>query len=606
MNTVLRYPGSKWRIADQLVSNIPEHKSYLEPYFGSGAVLFNKPPSPIETINDLDDDVINLFQCIRDHSQQLAAMIAATPYSRKVYDSQFSIVSKDPVDKACAFLIKCWHGYGFKTSGIKTGWKRAKTGRERAYNLSNWYHLPEWIEEIAERLRNIQIEHKPALDLIREFDSPDSFFYLDPPYLLNTRSAKQYQHEMTEEDHIQLLETIVHCSAQIMISGYDTPLYNDYLHTWDPEHIEIYSIVRPRNKEKGKEEDFFEIIKLIPDYMDMRFFMPNNMDQFYFKSEMKTKGIVSCEKFRKAQITDKQINEIEDVGFFMQLIDPKKHSAFILIPSKNFFTPFCRKLGIGKVNYGIDPIRDIYLASRLKDANPFVIVYRTNDPATYGKAFTCFSEKTVKIEQSCIFDYKDALAKIEPNIIRSWQYTHTRTDIDFSYPARSINLKQKCKITLGTRLSFSDIGECAFRLQNCIFTNGGTILLPQEASRKKSNKLSPEGIVKDYNSQCYMKFDKIMEQLKSYGTIPVTDMQQSVWNILEKLKFSSAFGFSNTRDLQKNYLSTFEKEGDALDVVIKILKIPGVLQRNYPGTTHDRVNECIGKIFNLKMEKLIV
>lgn len=241
-----------------------------------------------------------------------------------------------------------------------------------------------------------------------------------------------------------------------------------------------------------------------------------------------------------------------------------------------------------------------------KDANPFVIVYRTNDPATYGKAFTCFSEKTVKIEQSCIFDYKDALAKIEPNIIRSWQYTHTRTDIDFSYPARSINLKQKCKITLGTRLSFSDIGECAFRLQNCIFTNGGTILLPQEASRKKSNKLSPEGIVKDYNSQCYMKFDKIMEQLKSYGTIPVTDMQQSVWNILEKLKFSSAFGFSNTRDLQKNYLSTFEKEGDALDVVIKILKIPGVLQRNYPGTTHDRVNECIGKIFNLKMEKLIV
>lgn len=197
MNTVLRYPGSKWRIADQLVSNIPEHKSYLEPYFGSGAVLFNKPPSPIETINDLDDDVINLFQCIRDHSQQLAAMIAAIPYSRK----------------------------------------RDKTGRERAYNLSNWYHLPEWIEEIAERLRNIQIEHKPALDLIREFDSPDSFFYLDPPYLLNTRSAKQYQYEMTEEDHIQLLETIVHCSAQIMISGYDTPLYNDYLHTWDTLRI---------------------------------------------------------------------------------------------------------------------------------------------------------------------------------------------------------------------------------------------------------------------------------------------------------------------------------------------------------------------------------
>ena len=297
--------------------------------------------------------------------------------------------------------------------------------------------------------------------------------------------------------------------------------------------------------------------------------------------------------------------EMDGITMDLKLYSKKEQSVGKLLESEynNQTKNLSEQSNIQNV---IDPIRDIYLASRLKDANPFVIVYRTNDPATYGKAFTCFSEKTVKIEQSCIFDYKDALAKIEPNIIRSWQYTHTRTDIDFSYPARSINLKQKCKITLGTRLSFSDIGECAFRLQNCIFTNGGTILLPQEASRKKSNKLSPEGIVKDYNSQCYMKFDKIMEQLKSYGTIPVTDMQQSVWNILEKLKFSSAFGFSNTRDLQKNYLSTFEKEGDALDVVIKILKIPGVLQRNYPGTTHDRVNECIGKIFNLKMEKLIV
>lgn len=73
-----------------------------------------------------------------------------------------------------------------------------------------------------------------------------------------------------------------------------------------------------------------------------------------------------------------------------------------------------------------------------------------------------------------------------------------------------------------------------------------------------------------------------------------------------KKTYIAGLHFSNTRDLQKNYLSTFEKEGDALDVVIKILKIPGVLQRNYPGTTHDRVNECIGKIFNLKMEKLIV
>ena len=120
--------------------------------------------------------------------------------------------------------------------------------------------------------------------------------------------------------------------------------------------------------------------------------------------------------------------------------------------------------------------------------------------------------------------------------------------------------------------------------------------------------LSQQFLDEDYKSFCPRENGShlFFKEVGKHETIPVTDMQQSVWNILEKLKFSSAFGFSNTRDLQKNYLSTFEKEGDALDVVIKILKIPGVLQRNYPGTTHDRVNECIGKIFNLKMEKLIV
>lgn len=246
MNNILRYPGSKWRIAEQIVSIIPEHKSYLEPYFGSGAVLFNKPPSAIETINDLDDDVVNLFQCIRDHSFELSAKLAATPFSREIYESTFTTENMStPINEAYIFLIKCWQGYGYRTTGTKNGWKRDITGREKAYALSNWYHLPAWIEDIAERLRNVQIEKRPALELIRDFDSPNSFYYLDPPYLLYSRQTKQYKHEMTEDDHIKLLETIVHCSSKIVISGYDTKLYNDYLHNW--ENIRI-----PNQTESGK------------------------------------------------------------------------------------------------------------------------------------------------------------------------------------------------------------------------------------------------------------------------------------------------------------------------------------------------------------------
>lgn len=89
MHSILKYPGSKWRIADKLVDLIPPHHSYIEPYFGSGAVFFTKPPSAIETINDLDGDVVNLYECIRQDADRLARIIMTTPYARSVYDRQF-------------------------------------------------------------------------------------------------------------------------------------------------------------------------------------------------------------------------------------------------------------------------------------------------------------------------------------------------------------------------------------------------------------------------------------------------------------------------------------------------------------------------------------
>jgi len=89
MRPILKYPGSKWNIARRLVELIPEHHSYLEPYAGSLALLFNKPPSAIETINDLDSNVTNLFQCIQKDSERLARLVITTPFSREIYNNQF-------------------------------------------------------------------------------------------------------------------------------------------------------------------------------------------------------------------------------------------------------------------------------------------------------------------------------------------------------------------------------------------------------------------------------------------------------------------------------------------------------------------------------------
>lgn len=241
MRAVLRYPGSKWNIAKQIVELIPEHHSYVEPFFGSGAVLFNKPLSDIETVNDLDSEVTNLFRCIQKDSERLVRMVMTTPFSREEYDRQFEGIEQtlyiDSFARAAGFLLKCWQGHGFRTNGYKVGWKNDVNGRERAYALWNWYRLPDWIIEITERLRKVQIENRPAVEVIKRFDYQEVFMYIDPPYLLATRSGRQYKHEMTDADHKELLQIILKSKAKIMISGYESDMYNNYLLGWHKEYF---------------------------------------------------------------------------------------------------------------------------------------------------------------------------------------------------------------------------------------------------------------------------------------------------------------------------------------------------------------------------------
>lgn len=236
MRQVLKYPGSKWNIAPKLVNMIPGHHSYVEPFFGSGAMLFNKMPSDIETINDLDSDVTNLFRCIQKDSERLARLVMTTPFSREEYNKQFEIpegaVCIDAFERAAGFLIRCWQGHGFRTNGYKVGWKNDVQGRERMYALWNWYRLPKWIIDIAERLRQVQIENRSAMEVIERFNYENVFMYLDPTYLLSARAGKQYKHEMSDADHEDLLKLILQSKAKIMISGYESDMYNDYLNNW--------------------------------------------------------------------------------------------------------------------------------------------------------------------------------------------------------------------------------------------------------------------------------------------------------------------------------------------------------------------------------------
>lgn len=158
-----------------IISHMPEHKTYLEPFFGSGAVFFNKVPSQIETINDLDSSVVNLFKVIRDNPQKLAQAIEWTPLSREEYYSSYEFDTGNEIEDARRFLIRFWQAIVAKTSD-RTGWRSliSSNGPDVA---NEWNKLPEKITKVAGRIKQAQIEHQPAVKLLERYQRKEVLVY---------------------------------------------------------------------------------------------------------------------------------------------------------------------------------------------------------------------------------------------------------------------------------------------------------------------------------------------------------------------------------------------------------------------------------------------
>ncbi len=230
MKSVLKYPGAKNRLAPWICEYIPKHNVYLEPFAGSLAVLFNKERCHIETVNDLNGEVVNFFRVLRDHTKEFQELIELTPYSRQEYDRAYQ-ETEDPVERARRFCVRCWMGFGCANlyhNGFKSGQQTNSPNPARA-----WADLPNTMEKAANRLRGVQIENLQALELISRYDTSDVFIYADPPYLHSTRKNYLYKHEMSDKDHEKLLKLLVEHPGKVLLSGYDNDLYNDMLSGWN-------------------------------------------------------------------------------------------------------------------------------------------------------------------------------------------------------------------------------------------------------------------------------------------------------------------------------------------------------------------------------------
>lgn len=231
IKTTMQYPGSKRRIANWIIENMHQHHSYVEPFAGMLAIYFRKEKSPIETINDIDGDIYNFFKQIRDNPEEFSRAIALTPYCRREHQECFSRENITDLERARLFAIRVMQGHSGRMNE-RTSWKLDVYGRPKSYAVGYWNEMPDLIIQMAERLKDAQIENRPAIDVIENFNKPGVLIYADPPYVLDTRSREQYRYEMTDKEHEEMLKVLLKHQGYVMLSGYDNEMYNDYLRKW--------------------------------------------------------------------------------------------------------------------------------------------------------------------------------------------------------------------------------------------------------------------------------------------------------------------------------------------------------------------------------------
>lgn len=235
--SLMRYHGGKFRLAPWIVSHFSDHRTYVEPFGGAASVLFKKQRSYAEIYNDLDGEMVNLFRVLRNPAQarELVRLVSLTPYAREEFEES-SIIADDPVEQARRTLVRA--GMGYSTGAqlpYGTGF-RGNVTRSYTTPAIDWRNYPKALEAAIDRLRGVVIEHRPALDVIRQYDTPHTLFYVDPPYVFETRNQRNagivYRHEMTDDQHRELAALLRTVQGKVILSGYPCPLYDELYGDW--------------------------------------------------------------------------------------------------------------------------------------------------------------------------------------------------------------------------------------------------------------------------------------------------------------------------------------------------------------------------------------
>lgn len=233
MRPVLRWHGGKWNLAPWIISHFPAHRCYVEPFGGAASVLLRKPRSYAEVYGDLDDAVVGLFRVLRsERALDLVEAVRLTPFARSEFQQAYEPCD-DEVEKARRLIVRSFMGFGSNGHNRKTGF-RANSNRSGTTPARDWANYPDALAVIVERLTGVVIEHRDAVEVMLAHDAETTLHYVDPPYVMATRSdaGADYAHELTDDNHIRLCEALRDLRGMVILSGYPNDIYDAELPGW--------------------------------------------------------------------------------------------------------------------------------------------------------------------------------------------------------------------------------------------------------------------------------------------------------------------------------------------------------------------------------------
>lgn len=218
-------------MADWIISHLPKHRVYVEPFGGAASVLLRKPRSYAEIYNDLDGEVVNLFRMARDRGDELRRALELTPFARDEFIDSYQ-ESTDPLEQARRTVARSFMGFGSNSHNRATGF-RANSNRSGTTPAHDWRNYPDALPQIINRLRGVCIENRDAIKVMQAHDGDETVHYVDPPYVAETRDkGDDYRHEMTDADHESLALELHKLRGAVVLSGYASPLYDDLYRGW--------------------------------------------------------------------------------------------------------------------------------------------------------------------------------------------------------------------------------------------------------------------------------------------------------------------------------------------------------------------------------------